>query len=194
MDAYSYLGLNETEKSTLVVSKEYGIQLETYSNTFQNISALASWVKSVKDPLLLTLDSSNQNEIFNGKSLVVLALVDPDANKTKWSPALEAVVKNWKSSERSVIFVWLDSIQHSGYVERVYSIKPTELPRLVIADPKTSEFYNVDAEGNPFIFEETKILSYLSDIMNGKLAVNYTKLILGSINFWIFGHRSAQDD
>lgn len=150
--------------------------MQSYTNTFQNISALASWIKSVKDPLLLTLDSSNQNEIFNGKSLVVLALVDPDANKTKWSPALESVVKNWKSSERSVLFVWLDAILHSGYVERVYSIKPTELPRLVIADPKTSEYYNIDSEGKPFIFDETKIHSYINDIMNGKLSVNYIDL------------------
>ena len=181
IDAHSKLGSSKSKTPILVVSKEYGIELESFNGSFHNVSYLASWIKSVKDPLVLELDASNQAQIFSGNSLVVLALVDRDSDKKKWSPDLEHVAKTWKSLERRVIFVWLDCILHSGYVERVYSVKSTQLPQLVIADPKNSEFYNTDIDGLPFTFDKSKIPTYLSDLMQGKLKSKSTSGLLGTL-------------
>jgi hypothetical protein len=170
-DAYSLLGSKETKGALLVVSKEHGKHVESYTDDFESASHLSAWVKARKDPLLLELDSSNQNQIFKGESLVVMALVDPDSNKTGWTPAMQSAFKSWTNEKRSVLFVWLDAITHSGYVERVYSVKTTQLPYLVIADPSTNEYYNLDSKGEPFVFDAEKIATYIVDIIDGKLTV-----------------------
>jgi hypothetical protein len=180
-DAYSLLGSKESKDALLVVSKEYGMYMESFNNNFGNSSLLSAWIKEKKDTLLLELDSSNQVQVFSGESLIVLALVDPDANKTIWVPSLQSAVKSWKPVGRPVIFVWLDAITHSGYAERVYSVKSNQLPYLVIADPLTNEYYNLDSEGKRFAFVEGKIPTYVLDIINGKLTAKSSSGVLGKI-------------
>ena len=186
-DAYSHLGSSKTDKKALlVVSKGYGKSLEAYTGSFQDIKSLSSWIVENKDPLVIPLDSSNQNEIFNGKSLIVLALVDPDANRTTWSTPLESVIRTWtpEKTHKPVKFVWLDAILHSGYAKRVYSLKSTELPRLVIADPISSVYYDTDSHGALFVFDESLILEYISSALDGKLQVKCIIIIVGQIIFW----------
>jgi hypothetical protein len=170
--AYSLLGSTKVQNALLVVSKEYGKHVEPFTGDFGNVRNLSAWIKSNKDPLLLELDSSNQNQVFSGDSLVVLALVDPDSNKTNWIHAMQSSVKLLQPTDRHVLFVWLDAITHSGYVERVYSVKTTQLPYLVIADPSSSEYYSLDSEGNQFVFDQDEISTYITDILDGKLIVS----------------------
>lgn len=39
----------------------------------------------------------------------------------------------------NILFVWLDGTKWSDYVNKVFGIKTSELPRIVIADPKVSK-------------------------------------------------------
>jgi hypothetical protein len=63
----------------------------------------------------------------------------------------------------------------------VYSIEPSEYPRLVIANPKDSEYFDVDKAGQKFQFSNDGILGYVKDAHSGKLVSKSQAGFLGRV-------------
>ena len=142
--AYAVFGLPSSSKATLVVSRESGQEKHVYPSQFDSLADLSAWMKEYKDPLVPQLQASNQNQVFGGKNLVVMALVDPESPDFQLrllNPMKEAA-KKWNAQEsvRKVTFVWLDAIQFQAYIARVYRLQSKDLPRLVIANAAVRGF------------------------------------------------------
>jgi hypothetical protein len=178
----SVLGLSDTDKAAFVVSREYGKSLEAFSEPLMGLSQvmkekenvkLSKWIEKTKTPIVPQLESSNQDAVFNGKSLVVMAILDPE-NKEIFQKSLQEMqvsVKKFKQMPEynDVSFIWLDGIRWQSYVTRVYRLQPQQYPRLVIASPKFSEYFDVDLSGKLFEFKAEKMTNYVMDAKQDKL-------------------------
>ncbi|CAG8451175.1 3404_t:CDS:2 [Ambispora gerdemannii] len=136
-----------------------------YHGTFRDIEELKKWINAEKYPLVAALNSENTEEILSGERLVALGVFDPKSGKSfnKAKTALKAVARRYfllvkrrggTEDGRSVIFAYIDGSKWSDYIKRVYGLKSTDLPAVIITDPTSEEYYDKTKDGNQLTFEE----------------------------------------
>ncbi|CAG8596308.1 7601_t:CDS:10 [Ambispora leptoticha] len=137
----------------------------TEPSAFRDIESLKKWIDSEKYPLVVALNSENSEEILSGDRLVVLGVFDPKSGKVfnKAKASLKSVARRYflqvkrrggTEEGRAVIFAHIDGSKWSDYIYRVYGLKSTDLPSVIITDPTVEEYYDKTKNGNKLTFEE----------------------------------------
>ncbi|KAL1921793.1 uncharacterized protein VTP21DRAFT_10435 [Calcarisporiella thermophila] len=154
--------------TSLLVLKE-GYQ-EKFSGPFLS-NSIQEWVGRVRFPLLAELKYDNINDLFKGDRLIVLGIYD--TNKPGWKTdnarlkavALETYTRN---PHIDVAFAWLDGVQWSRYIYRMYSLRPRNLPRIVIAHSNKDKYWDTDSTGR-YLVADNSLIDTLSAIENKKI-------------------------
>jgi Thioredoxin-like domain len=110
-----------------------------YANTPENRRAVQTWVQKEKFPMVNEISLNNAEEILKSDHLVAFALFnggkDLDSQKKEFKTMTEAWLDKGNKNS-NILFAWLDGVKWSDYVHKVFGIKKSDLPRIVIADPK----------------------------------------------------------
>jgi hypothetical protein len=110
-----------------------------YANTPENRRAIQTWVQKEKFPIVNEIGLNNAEEILKSDHLVAFALFngakDLDSQKKEFKTMTEAWLDKGNKNS-NILFAWLDGSKWSDYVNKVFGIKKSDLPRIVIADPK----------------------------------------------------------
>jgi hypothetical protein len=112
-----------------------------YADTPENTRAIQTWVQKEKFPIVNEIGLNNAEEILKSDHLLAFALFNGDKDLDKQKKEFKTMTEAWldKGNKNSnILFVWLDGVKWSDYVKKVFGIKKSELPRIVIADPKVS--------------------------------------------------------
>lgn len=110
-----------------------------YANTPENRRAVQTWVQKEKFPIVNEIGLNNAEEILKSDHLLAFALFngakDLDSQKKEFKTMTEAWLDKGNKNS-NILFAWLDGSKWSDYVNKVFGIKKSDLPRIVIADPK----------------------------------------------------------
>jgi hypothetical protein len=163
--------LDPTVPSVFAV-KDHGRSVEYFGPVASDrvsMDYLTQWVRVHRHPLVPELDTGNHRELLSGSHLVVMLIVDP-AQRTKELGYMEEVARTWNARKTpttyGVYFVWLDGHKWASYVERVYRVKSTDLPSLVISDPGVDLYFDFP-EVTPATLGAEAIESALDAVIRG---------------------------
>jgi hypothetical protein len=112
-----FFNLKNKDQPALVVSREFGGILETYSGSLQeDATQLSLWMSKKRNQLVPQLDTNNQNDVFDGKTLVVMAIVDPDDKGFEntlftMRKSAKGLLALAKKEYEHVSFIWLDGMK-----------------------------------------------------------------------------------
>jgi hypothetical protein len=121
---------------------KYVFSSNNYANTPENRQAIQTWVQKEKFPIVTEINVNNAEEILKSDRLLAFGLFDGSKNLEDQKKEFKTMTDAWldKGNKNSnILFVWLDGTKWSDYVNKVFSIKTSELPRIVIAYPKVSK-------------------------------------------------------
>ncbi|KAI8584780.1 hypothetical protein K450DRAFT_217988 [Umbelopsis ramanniana AG] len=110
-----------------------------YDNTPENRRAVQTWVQKEKFPIVNEIGLNNAEEILKSDHLVAFALFNGDKDLNSQKKEFKTMTEAWldKGNKNSnILFAWLDGVKWSDYVNKVFGIKKSDLPRIVIADAK----------------------------------------------------------
>jgi hypothetical protein len=163
---------------SLVVFKDDTFKV--YGKDMEDHKTMREWIVSEQYPALITLDDANARDLLMGENLVVLALLNPEADTfaqkkdTFYKVALEYKKRLeqgtvYVHAHQHVIFVWLDAIKWGGYAERAYRITTDDLPRIILVEPKESEYVDLNQDGHTISFEQLDVLTTLEAVQRGQI-------------------------
>ncbi|KAI8912178.1 thioredoxin-like protein [Powellomyces hirtus] len=154
-------------------------------------SEIRHFVSQHRHPRVLHLDADNQEEILGGDRLVVIAVIDPAVESARGSKSVLKTLKTtavaWTEKEKAerlhdlVVFTWLDGSKWAAYVERVYGLTPSQLPTLIIADPKEDAYYDTDNAGRAIAFGTESLVQTINEVLDGVALPKYTSGFMGRI-------------
>ncbi|KAL2919305.1 hypothetical protein HK105_200948 [Polyrhizophydium stewartii] len=176
--AFKRLRTSNDGKPVLVAVRDGGLDRSVYEGSFSgdgaSRTALRDWIMKERFPLVTKLDSSTQSEILEGGKTVALALVDPNTPEGKSSLAyLRGSARFWKTDvdhplKDKVKFAWMDASLYAEYIKSVYGVKRDELPRFVVATPKTEQYYDAFATGKRYdSFAKDVVHRALKEVLDG---------------------------
>ncbi|KAI9096600.1 hypothetical protein DFS34DRAFT_650693 [Phlyctochytrium arcticum] len=195
LSAGTFLGAKLTpDEPSFWAVKLHGDEIIQYDakldDTVASKQYLYQFVFDNRHPRVLHLDADNQEEVLGSEKLVVMAVLDPASpQRSSILKTLTGAAKEWSSGETSealnrlAVFTWLDGTKWQQYIDRVYGLRPEDLPRIIIADPKDDVYYIKDKDGQQIPFEQTALLATISDILEGKITPNFTSGMTGRIMY-----------
>lgn len=148
-----HLGYETAELPAAIILKgkhKFVFSSNNYANTPENEQAIRTWVQKEKFPIVSEINLKNAEEILNSNHMLAFGLFDGSKKLEDQKKEFKFMTDAWldKGNKNSnVLFVWLDGTKWADYVKKVFDIKQSQLPRIVIADPKTNQFYPTDSEG-----------------------------------------------
>ena len=201
--AFDVLSL-ENDGAKILAIRDNGLDETQYKGSLAGgddaKDALRKWILSETKPLVAKLDAASQAEIFSASRFIVLAILFPKETAShRIMASFRRAAMKYKNMDKSVGrpefgFAWIDGVEFSQYIERVYSIKSADLPRFVIADGEVDEYYDSKVSGKPFdSFELEFIMSSLEEVSkgiatpksNGNIVVRTGKFVLRTFHrFW----------
>ncbi|KAI9290092.1 thioredoxin-like protein [Umbelopsis sp. AD052] len=146
-----------------------------YANTLENRNAVQTWVQKEKFPIVNEIGLNNAEEILKSDHLVAFALFNGAKDLNSQKKEFKTMTEAWldKGNKNSnIIFAWLDGVKWSDYVNKVFGIKKSDLPRIVIVDPKNARFYPKDVDGRMLTMNEPQnvlksIVEAQNDVLEG---------------------------
>ncbi|KAI9221402.1 thioredoxin-like protein [Blastocladiella britannica] len=149
-------------------------------------------------------DDDNADARSRRRRVVVLGIIDPqsddaDSNKQALTQVAEAILTKHENQMHGITIqtVWLNGRSWGDYAKRIYGIRRSDLPRVVLSVPALEEYYALDAQGKPFELSPAAIEAALEDVVKqvagvdgyrGKLVGVSTR---GRVVSWIKGARRA---
>eukprot|EP00842_Homolaphlyctis_polyrhiza_P000530 jgi/Hompol1/1478/HPOL_005608-RA len=173
------LGGDKATGVVFTVVRDGGLDKIQYSNGVSgdgaSRTALRSWIYDQRHPLVLKLDKATQSEIFESDKKVALAIIDPETESgQKVLASIRQAAVSWKNGKAgkysdSIRFAWVHGRKYKDYVYSVYGIKPADLPRFIVANPSTEEYYEAFADSQPYNgLESEAIHKALKEVVEGK--------------------------
>ncbi|KAM3587224.1 hypothetical protein VKS41_002260 [Umbelopsis sp. WA50703] len=159
-----HLGYETAELPAAIILKgkhKFVFSSNNYAKTPENEQAIRSWVQKEKFPIISEINLKNAEEILNSNHILAFGLFDGAKKLEDQKKEFKTMTDAWldKGNKNSnVLFVWLDGTKWADYVKTVFDIKQSQLPRIVIADPKTNQFYPTDSEGRQLSMESPQIV------------------------------------
>ncbi|KAI8804380.1 hypothetical protein BJ742DRAFT_682126 [Cladochytrium replicatum] len=123
----------------------------THESTPQSRQYASRWILSHRFPLAFEVSSNNGDEVMGGERLVVLAVVDQDGVERARNVLTEASrrwidvstagsakggAKATQTENTDALFGWIRVDLWGAYLRRVYGVRPSDAPKLIIADPR----------------------------------------------------------
>ncbi|KAI8333732.1 hypothetical protein BC941DRAFT_434319 [Chlamydoabsidia padenii] len=133
----SALKLDNGKRQTVLIKDAGTIQL-VYDNNNEEQDYI-KWVQSNKFPLVTRVDSGNAKDILKGDRLVVLLLLPNEMADDSFRSLARSGL------DSGATFAELNGKTWASYVKRVYGV--TQLPAIVIIDPKNKVYFNQDLSG-----------------------------------------------
>lgn len=169
--ATKHLGI--TGDSAFAIVTDNGSRQNVYpASEMNNVSKtkLQAWVLENRLPLVPELAAHNQKDLTTAKYLFIM-LLDTDAKPDLEKLAgLKQDVKIWqeKYPKSEVRFSWLDAMKYTTYAEKVYGIKPADLPAYVITYPTDEIYYYQNVDGSEYSFQRESMFQSIEDVVAGK--------------------------
>ncbi|KAI8322991.1 thioredoxin-domain-containing protein [Martensiomyces pterosporus] len=164
-------------------------QVVKFEGTLTNDDQLHEWYYAERFPLLPQLDRENSDDLFYDTDYLVLAVLDTDQGKEYMAHYRDAVrsaaieyQKVYESAGKkpkgTVRFAWVDGNKWSSYVDRVFHIRRTDWPAIVIAQPSEDQYFRNDIKGG--VIEPTKMGIFMAvrAALDGKLKPQSTSSII----------------
>ncbi|KAJ2958349.1 hypothetical protein NQZ79_g6090 [Umbelopsis isabellina] len=171
-----HLGYETAELPAAIILKgkhKFVFSSNNYANTPENEQAIRSWVQKEKFPIISEINLKNAEEILNSNHMLAFGLFDGSKKLEDQKKEFKTMTDVWldKGNKNSnVLFVWLDGTKWADYVKKVFDIKQSQLPRIVIADPKTNQFYPTDSEGRQLSMDAPQtVLKSIVEAQTGAL-------------------------
>ncbi|KAJ1806602.1 hypothetical protein LPJ75_005014, partial [Coemansia sp. RSA 2598] len=180
--------ITDLSSPKLLVLKDGKIDL--YKGSLTSDDQLHEWFYAERFPLLPELDRENSDDLFYDTDFLVLAVIDTTRGEEHVNSyrdvAREAAIeyartyggsagRQLKSSMR---FAWVDGNKWESYVDRVFRLKRSNWPAIVIAQPGEDRFFTTDTKGLPI--EATKMGIFLAAraAVEGRLRAQSTNSII----------------
>ncbi|KAJ2601350.1 hypothetical protein H4R99_003044 [Coemansia sp. RSA 1722] len=161
-----------------------------YEGLLSSDDQLHEWFYAERFPLLPELDRENSDDLFYDSDYLVLAVLDTtrgDGHVSNYREvAREAAIEYTRTYggsagrqlKSSVRFAWVDGTKWEAYVDRVFRLKRSDWPAIVIAQPGEDRFFTTDTKGLPIEASKMGIFLAARAAVEGRLRAKSTNSII----------------
>ncbi|KAJ1945867.1 hypothetical protein FBU59_002184 [Linderina macrospora] len=175
--------LPDTKLPALVALKD--MQTTAYTGALANDDQLHEWFYAERFPLLPQLERENSDDLFYDSDYLVLAVLDTergDDYMKHYREAMRAAAIEYKKAfedtgrrdKGSVRFTWVDGAKWAAYVDRVFRLRRSDWPAIVIAQPSEDRYFDVDTAGAKIEPSKMGIFLAVRATLEGKLKAQST--------------------
>ncbi|KAI9500310.1 thioredoxin-like protein [Coemansia spiralis] len=155
-----------------------------FNGTLTNDDQLREFFYAERFSLLPELTRENSDALFYDSDYLVLAVLD-STQGAEYMKHYRDVVRSAAISHQqgnkagpSVRFTWVDGIKWEGYIDRVFRIRRSNWPAIIIAQPSEDRYYVSDVKGQPIEPSKMGVFMAVRDALNGKLRAESSKSII----------------
>ncbi|KAG1045256.1 hypothetical protein G6F43_011304 [Rhizopus delemar] len=118
-----------------------------FKDTESNEKTLFDWIEKEQYPLVSKLNPSNYQSILEGKKPVVLNIINAQdtVSQTRFHKA--AIAWDRSSQGDGAIFAEMDHAMWGQYVRDKFNVEHNNVPKIVIYNTATSEYFDKDVKG-----------------------------------------------
>ncbi|KAJ1948999.1 hypothetical protein EC988_004945, partial [Linderina pennispora] len=160
-----------------------------YAGALANDDQLHEWFYAERFPLLPQLERENSDDLFYDSDYLVLAVLDSDRGgdyMDHYRGAMRAAAIEYKKAfedagrrdKGSVRFTWVDGNKWASYVDRVFRLRRSDWPAIVIAQPSEDRYFDVDTNGSRIEPSKMGIFLAVRAALEGKLRPQSTNSLL----------------
>ncbi|CAO3613968.1 unnamed protein product [Mucor hiemalis] len=145
-ETFKKFNLVPSDLPAVLVTKDGGYRMYTGSHDFSNNNAanreaLVNWIEKEQYPLISKLGPTNYKSVLQGKSPVVINIVN--SNDATSQSKFHDIASSWSkstSSDPKVIFAEMDRSMWRDYVLTKFKIKHDDSSKIIIYDPTVSDY------------------------------------------------------
>lgn len=143
-ETFKRFNLAPTDLPAVLVTKDGGYRIYTGSHGFSknnaaNREALVNWIEKEQYPLISKLGPTNYKSVLQGKSPVVINIVN--SNDATSQSKFHDIASSWStSSDLKVIFAEMDRSMWRDYLLTKFKIKHDDSSKIIIYDPTVSNY------------------------------------------------------
>ncbi|KAI8388211.1 uncharacterized protein BYT42DRAFT_611280 [Radiomyces spectabilis] len=143
------LGLSSVDLPVAVIVNQKDQLQIVYPHDLSDKDALSLWIDQHKYGLVTELTAANSNEILQSDRLVAVGVMHPEDTSSQ-AKFHDMAYQAHKASLPVSMFAQLDSVRWSTYAQKAYGLSGSKIPGIVIVDHAHKQYFNGDAQGNPF--------------------------------------------